>query len=104
MILQIVENSFGQRITFPVVDADGVPVPLTGNDVYFTMWPEGSPAKVMVNVACVIDVPDTQCYYDVLTGDFDTAGKFKGLIYWTCVAPPLNEKTIPFDVEILEAP
>ena len=82
--LTLATGDYGQTIPFIVQDSTATALNISTYTVTLNVWLPATPSTLAVTGACTQDVPASgTCHYDVLTGDFDTAGVYLGQLVLT---------------------
>lgn len=77
-LISLPKGTFGIRMSFTVYDNDGTAHDLTTiTGIKFQVWKSGVPGTLVVDgtVTKLVDADGT-CYYDIVSGSFDTPGRY----------------------------
>lgn len=101
-MLELEKGDFGYEITFTCQKSDGSAFDLTGYTVTFNVWEQGAPGTILLAGACsIISAIAGTCKYTVATGNFDSAGAYRGEIQATKTG--VKQSFIPFSISVIES-
>lgn len=96
-------NDYGYNLEFTVYEVDQETVfDLSGYTITLKIWTPGTPATIHVEGGCTITVAASgTCTYTIQDGDFDTIGRFDGVLQ--CTKSGVVETSQPIKLLVKES-
>ena len=100
--MQVPKGDFGYYLDFVVKDSVAEIYPLTDYTITLKVWAASNPDETLVSGACeIVDAASGTCRYLLVSGDFDTPGRYKYELELTKTGA--KESTVAYDLEVVES-